>query len=280
MSESILFQLQKINNLPTLPVIAQEIISITNKSTLSIEELKNIVGRDIAIMAKILSVANSAFFRVSGGITNLDDSIMRIGINNVKNIAIGISVLTLLSEGKKTPDFARLYNHSFFVGLAARSIARNLKMKNADDILIGGLLHDLGYLVLLRYFPDSYNQILSNLKNKKPVLEADKDTIHHTHADIGFWLADKWGLPDTILDTILFHHTPSRAKRNEKLIGIVHIADYITAKYIYSPIEITLAYPIDESVFDMLTISENDLKDIEQSVLDIHDKMNDAESSL
>ncbi len=75
MSESILFQLQKINNLPTLPVIAQEIINITNKSTLSIEELKNIVGRDIAIMAKILSVANSAFFRVSGGITNLDDSI-------------------------------------------------------------------------------------------------------------------------------------------------------------------------------------------------------------
>ena len=85
-------------------------------------------------------------------------------------------------------------------------------------------------------------------------------------------------MPDTILDTILFHHRPSLAKRNEKHIGIVHIADYITSKNIYSPIEMTLAYPIDLSVFDILTISENDLKDIEKSVLDINDKLHNAES--
>jgi putative nucleotidyltransferase with HDIG domain len=278
MSESILSQLQKINNLPTLPLIAQEILKIATKSTLSIEELINIVGRDVAIMAKILSVANSAFFRVSGDITNLSDSIMRIGINNVKSIAIGISALTLLSGDKRTSEYSRLYNHSLFVGLTAQTIARNLKMNIADDILIEGLLHDLGYLVLQKYFPDIYKQILKNLENNKSVLDADKDIIELTHADIGFWLAEKWELPDTILDTTLYHHTPSLAKRNEKHVGIVHIADYITTKNTYSPIEIRLSYPIDQGVFDILQISEKDLTDIELSVLDIHDKMHSAGS--
>jgi HD-like signal output (HDOD) protein len=278
MPENFKSYVEKIDNLPTLPVVAQEILNITNDLTLSIDKLINIVGRDPAIMAKILSVANSAFFRISDRTTTLHDAMMRIGLNNVKSIAIGISLLTLLSDGKKTSDYARLFNHSLFVGLAARSIARNLKMSIAEDIMMEGLLHDLGYLVLNKYFPDMYKQLLKNLENEKSILDAERDIIHHTHADIGFWLADKWNLPYTILDTTLYHHTPSLAKRNEKHVGIVHIADYITAKNIYSPIERDPGYPLDQSSLDILSISDNDLKDIEQLVCNIHNTSHNAES--
>ena len=104
--------------------------------------------------------------------------------------------------------------------------------------------------------------------------------IQYTHADIGFWLAEKWKLSDTILDTILYHHTPSLAKRNEKHVGIVHIADYITAKNIYSPIDKESGYPLDQSSLDILSISDNDLKDIEQSLCKINTPHNEEGITL
>jgi len=278
MSESIKYQVQNINNLPTLPVIAQQILNITNESTLSIDKLRNIVGKDPAIMAKILSVANSAFFRSAVRTTNLNDAMMRIGLNNIKNIAIGLSVLALLTDRKKTSNYSRLYNHAVFVGFTSRSIARTLRMSISEDILIEGLLHDLGYLVLNKYFPDIYNQILKNREYNKSVLDAEREIIHHTHADIGFWLAEKWNLPDTILDSTLYHHTPSLTKRNEKNIGIVHIADYITSKNIYSPFKEDPEYSLDRSSLDILKISESDLKDIELSECNIHNTIHSDES--
>jgi HD-like signal output (HDOD) protein len=165
-----------------------------------------------------------------------------------------------------------MFNHALFVGLTSRSIAKNLKMSIAEDILIEGLLHDLGYLVLNKYFPDIYKQILQKLENEKSILDAERDIFHHTHADIGFWLADKWNLPETILDTTLYHHTPSLANRNEKHVGIVHIADYITAKNIYSPVDRDPGYTLDQNSLQILSISDNDLKDIEQSVCNNHNQ--------
>jgi len=268
----------KIEKLPTLPIIAQEILSLNNDPLLSIDKLTNIVEKDPAISAKIISAANSPFFASLNQPTNLNDAIMRIGFNNVKSIAIGISILSFMDDSKKITDYTRIFNHSVTVGLAARFIAKTLNMRDEEDILIEGLLHDLGYLVLNKYFPDMYKQILKNLENEKSILDAERDIIHHTHADIGFWLADKWSLPDTILDTTLYHHTPSLAKRNEKHVGIVHISDYITAKNNYSPIDRDPGYTLDQSSLDILSISDNDLKDIEQLVCNIHNTSHNAES--
>ena len=143
-------------------------------------------------------------------------------------------------------------------------------MSIADDILTEGLLHDLGYLILNKHFPDIYKQILQNLEYTHSILNAEREIMQHTHADIGFWLAEKWKLSDSILDTILYHHTPSLAKRNEKHVGIVHIADYITAKNIYSPIDKDQGYLLDQSSLEILKISDNDFNDIEQSVCNPH----------
>jgi HD-like signal output (HDOD) protein len=258
--------INKIKELPTLPATAHDILNLAIDPLLSINKLKSIVEIDPAISAKILSVANSAFFGYPVRTTKLDDAIMRIGFDSVKSIAVGIAVLSFLDNGNKTDDYRRLYNHSVTVGLTARFIAKNLKLSISEDILIDGLLHDLGYLVLHRYFPTLYKNILSSLENTPSLLKAEIDTLGNTHADVGFWLADQWNLPDTILDTNLYHHTPSLARRNEKRLAIIHIADYIVAKNIISPIEKDPNYPLDHGAFDILTISDNDLKDMEESI--------------
>jgi HD-like signal output (HDOD) protein len=107
---------------------------------------------------------------------------------------------------------------------------------------------------------------LDKLKQEGSILDAERDIIHHTHADIGFWLAEKWNLPDTILDSVLYHHAPSLAARNEKHAAIVHIADYIAAKNNFGPFEIDPGYLLDQNSFDILSITENDLKNMEETI--------------
>lgn len=257
---------QKIKELPTLSATAHEILKLTNDPLLSMNELLNIVETDPAISAKILSVANSAFLGYPVRTTKLNDAIMRVGINNVKNIAFGIAVLTFLGGGKKASTYINLFNHSIHVGLTSIFMAKNLNLRIAEDIMLNGLLHDLGYLVLHKYFPDVYQDIINSFENSGSLISAEKNVLGCTHADIGFWLSKHWKLPDTILDAILYHHMPSQARRNEKQVAIVHIADYITARNTSSPIECDPNYPLDHCSFDILTISDYDLNEIEESI--------------
>ena len=269
MDENFKSHLQKIEKLPTLSETAIQILNLTNDPLLSIPELKNILEGDPAISAKIISVANSAFSGFPLQTNLLGDAIMRIGFNNVKSIALGISVMTLLDNGKSTAEYKRLFNHSVTVGLAARMLSRNFGMGIAEDILIDGLLHDLGYLVLNKYFPESYQKVFNIVREEKINIDEEKNILGYTHSDAGFWLAEQWNLPDTILDTNLYHHAPSLAKKNEKRVAIIHIADYIVSKNVISPIEKNAYYPLDHCSFDMLEISKDDLERVEESIGDV-----------
>ena len=268
MNESLRTFVKDIKNLPTIPVIAEEILNLFNNDMLSLEKLESIVERDPAISAKVLSLANSAFFGFQVTSDALGSAMMRIGFNNVKNIALAISLMTILDDGKrgKAFDYKKIFNHSVSVGFTASLLSKNLKLKISDEPLMIGMLHDLGYLVLSRYFPEKYEEVLIAFEKEKTLLDAEKKVLDFTHADIGMWLAEEWNLPDIVKDVNLFHHKPSIAKRNEKQVAVIHIADYLTAKNIISPTEKEPNYSLDPYSLKILGISENDLKDLEESL--------------
>lgn len=268
MNESVKAFVKNIKNLPTIPVIAQEVLGRLSDDMLSVDKLEDIIEKDPAISAKILSVANSAFFGFQISTDALGSAIMRIGFNNVKNIALGISLITILDDGKrgKAFDYKRIFNHSVAVGFTGRLLARNLKLDNAEEALMIGMLHDLGYMVLSRYFPEKYEDVLFTFNEGKSLLDAENQVLGFTHSDMGYWLAEEWKLPDIILDVNLYHHCPSSSTRNEKSIAVIHVADYLTAMNIMSPVENDPAYPLDPSSLEILGISEAELKDMEDSL--------------
>jgi putative nucleotidyltransferase with HDIG domain len=265
MNESLKQYVQKIKKLPTLPVIAQEILNLVSNDLISVGRIEKVVENDPAISAKILSVANSVFFGVKAQTRTLDNAIMRIGFDNLKSIAMGISLMTVLQEGKtgNVFDYNRIYSHSVTVGFTARSLSRKLKLDFADEIMINGMLHDLGYLIMNKFFPETYREVLTVFEKEKSLLEAEKSVLDFTHADIGHWLAEKWNLPKTVLDTTLYHHTPSLAGRNAKRVAVIHLADYVTTRKMLSPTENDPNYPLDYASLDILNISENDIRDFE-----------------
>ncbi|MBI4682872.1 MAG: HDOD domain-containing protein [Nitrospirae bacterium] len=268
MKNSLKLYVQKITKLPTIPVIAQEILRLVSDDLASAGELEKIVEKDPAISAKILSVANSVFFGFTLPAGTISNAIIRIGFNNVKNIAFGISIMTILDErkGEKAISYERIFEHSAAAGVITRRLSKELGMNFSDELVVSGLLHDLGFLVMNRYFPDDYFRVLRAMEKKVPLLEAEKEVFGFTHADIGAWLTDKWQLPDSVHDVALYHHSPALAKRNIKNAAVIHIADYITTRDIVSATNTNPDYPFYPSSLEILGITDKDLKDIEENI--------------
>jgi putative nucleotidyltransferase with HDIG domain len=263
MNNSLKLHVVKITKIPTLPAIAQEILAVIDDDLLSVNKLIKIIENDPAISSRVLSAGNSVFFGLGTPVKTLNDAIFRIGFDMVKNIAFGISIMTILDgeRHQSVLDYQRVFNHSVAVGLTAKLLSRRFRLTIQDEILICGLLHDLGLLILSRYFPGKYLEILNACERDNTLPDAERKVFDFTHADIGNWLAEKWNLPDTVLDTVLYHHTPSLAQNNLKHVAVVHIADYITSQNIIKSVERDYSHYLDHSCLDMLGISEDDLND-------------------
>ncbi len=249
---------QKIKKLPTLPLIAEEILRLVNNDLITVDKLEKIIENDPAITAKVLSVSNSAYFGIKTPTKSLGNAIMRIGFNNVKNVAIGVSLMTVMDGGIKNRvlEYNRIFNHSVTVGFIARMMTKEIKCRVSEEVLMDGILHDIGYLILSKYFTEDYKKVLEDYKKTGSLLESEKAVFGFTHAEIGHWLAEKWKLPANVMDTILYHHNPSLAKKNMKRVALIHIADYISSKIKIPPTKESPNYPLDPEALSVLDLSE------------------------
>ena len=264
MNKTLISYVQNITDLPTIPVVAQEILSIVHDDLVSLDKLNRIIEKDPAISAKVLSVANSALFGCNEPASTTGNALLRIGFDNIKNIALGISLMTVFDtkEPAKSVDYNRVFNHSVSVGLIARLLANKLRLDIADEVSLGGMLHDLGILVLNRYFDDSYSDVVNVLTADKKLLETEKEILEFTHAEIGCWLAGKWHFHESVSEMISLHHTPALAEKYPKHAAIIHIADYICTMHVIRAIEKEYIIPFDPASYEILGITDDDVKDI------------------
>lgn len=254
MDDSLRLFVQKISKLPTLPSVAQAILNIINDDMVSVDRLEEIIEQDPTLAARILGIANSAFFGTGAAVTRVSNAIIRIGFNNVKFVSLGVALMTVLDRKQGHPplDFRRIYQHSIAVALLGRTLAQGQRGLNSDDVFVCGILHDIGLLVLNSYCAQPYQEVMTSFQGMDSLLEAEVSVLGFTHAEIGLWLADKWSLPDIILDTVRFHHRPSAAVRNRELVSVVHIADCITSRYFYRVSEKDPYFGVDETALALL----------------------------
>jgi HD-like signal output (HDOD) protein len=263
--ESLRIAVQRISKLPTIPDVAQKIMGMLNDDITPIDKLEGVITRDPIISAKILSYANSAFFGMDQPTTIVSRAIARIGTNNVKNIALGISLITMFDSPRtaKILDFERLFNHSLAVGMIAEFIMRHVYPSSCKAVFIHGILHDIGLIVLTHYFPELFSKVIMENKAGTPFIEAEMQIMGFTHAHIGTWLVDKWNLPDDISATLLNHHTPALAKTERERTAVIHLADYIISERFF-PITKAPGYRLEPAALDImgLSSSQKDLEDI------------------
>ncbi len=221
---------ESIIGLPTLPTVVSTMIDLVDSPRTSAVVLSRLIGSDQSLTAKILKLANSAYYGFPREIPTVNLAIVVLGFNTVKEMGLSLSVFDVF---RKTPssgsfDVRLFWEHSVACGVAARMIARARCNRFAGEAFVAGLLHDIGKVILKQYFDPEFAEIIALQQGEKMTLEeAEAAVIGTTHAQIGAWLAEKWNLPELISETILRHHNPGDTHADPAFVACVSLGDHV-----------------------------------------------------
>ena len=200
--------IQNIQTLPVLPQVAMRITERMQSPTATIEEISTLIKSDIGLTTRILRLANSSYYSIPGGVSDVHKALQYLGFNTVAQLVLTASVFgSFRTQGTRDFPLRSFWTHSFAVGLFSEITARSLQLKNPSDSFVGGLMHDMGKLIELELQPDLLNKIVKHAQEKHTsFIDAETDLEVPTHVELGMELAKHWHLPNPVLFSIQYHH--------------------------------------------------------------------------
>ncbi len=203
-----------IKNLPTLPSLYNLIVAEMQTPEGSLKKVGHLISQDVSMSAKILQLVNSAFFALPRKITDPQQAAVYVGIETLKTLVLSIHVFSSFSKdadlcGISPEAFSR---HSLCTARLAADIARAEKSdkKVVDEAMLGGMVHDIGKLVLLK-LPEKYKEVIRLIETTGcSSVDAEYTVMNTSHSELGAYLLGLWGLPDNVVEAVAFHHKPSK----------------------------------------------------------------------
>lgn len=227
--------LNQIEELPTLPVVAQQVLRLISMPNSNMNQIAAVASRDQAISAKVVRLVNSAFYGLRNRASSLQHAIVILGLNTVKNLVIGVSVVKTFGGNDSSSIFDRdkFWLHVFSTAMGAKLIAQRRKEKEAEDFFLAGLLHDIGILVVDQFLHDDFVQILdTSLKDGSDYLTVEREVLGISHGEVGAYLGKRWKLPEFLLAAMARHHDPHLICNGDhkKIQCVVAAADVLSSE--------------------------------------------------
>ncbi len=201
----------EMGSLPSLPTLYTEVMEAVRDEK-PLTDIGEIIGKDVAMTAKVLKVVNSAFFGLSRHVESPAQAAAILGIDAVRSLVLSAKVFSSVDTGAAL-DIEQLWDHSARVAALAKALAKDngQPRKIIDYSQMAGMLHDIGRLVLASQFDDKYAQVLQLEKDSgRPNWECENEVFGQTHNEVGAYLLGLWGLPNPIVEAAAFHHAPAR----------------------------------------------------------------------
>jgi len=257
-----------IKELPTLPQVAVTLMDLLDDPNTGAPQINRVMARDPALASKILRLVNSAYYGLSNKVSSLNQAIVILGFKTVKSVALSASVMGLFkgpSENRRF-DRALFWKHSIACACVARLVARKQKGLDPETAFSAGLLHDIGKLVLDHYVPGDVEAIVESARKKQAsFLAAEKEILSTDHAEVGRWVAEKWGLPKELVGAIAYHHDLASAS-DKTIVAVIQFADFlarlkgIAASGSYETPE------IPKDVWELLAVDKSDLPELVNTI--------------
>lgn len=199
----------------------------------SAAELGKLLSADQGLTLRILRMANSAYYNFPRQIGTINLAIVVLGFETVKSLTLSISINDTVKNWKihSDFDFRAYWRHSLDTALCARILAKNVNYKVPGEAFVAGLIHDVGKMLIARYFSPEFAIIRNNTKSSvKPIYEIESEVLGADHAEIGGWLANRWNLPASIADAAACHHLPEHSQIDAQLAALVCLANSYALK--------------------------------------------------
>ena len=208
------FPIDKGFEIPSIPLVLVKIIQSLDADTSSARELEELILHDPALSARILRLANSAFYCFRARVKTISHAITLLGMNVVTSLAIGINIFDTFTKGSRSEakHINQLWTHSCGVAVLVKEIwaRRSGIQKEGEFAFLCGLLHDLGKMAFFKTYPGHYSSIFAVAKSETdPAISSyEQENYGVDHAMVGELLAKQWGFPPELVGVIRKHHDP------------------------------------------------------------------------
>ena len=198
-----------VGKLPAMPKTYGRLQAALSQPSVTAAEVGDIVNADPAIAGKVLQITNSAFFRLRKPMVRIKDAVTYLGFATIRNLVLSAEIFSQWNSPLSLPnaDPEQLQNHAQLAAAACKSLAGG--RASPDDAWLAGLLHDIGYWILVQECPEELGRALELSRSRDlPLFECERMTMGATHAEVGAYLLGLWGLPYSIVEAVALHHTP------------------------------------------------------------------------
>ncbi|MEA3177112.1 MAG: hypothetical protein QOI59_635 [Gammaproteobacteria bacterium] len=204
----------RVRKLPSLPRIYVALQSIVRDEHVTLGDVAALVAADSALAARVLQIVNSAFFRLPRKLSNIEQAVSYLGFQAIRNLAMSVEIFSQWPGSSCAGlDLNRLQQHAHTVAAAAGALTAKTPL--ADDAMLAGLLHDIGYWILAQECPDELSNAVELAVSTDIALHAaETRIIGASHAEIGAYLLGIWGLPYSVVEAVAHHHQPARVEHS------------------------------------------------------------------
>lgn len=251
-------KIESIDDLPTLPTVASQIVATANSPKTSATDVGALINRDSSLTSKVLKLVNSSFYGFPQQIKSISHAIVILGFNKVKNVVLTASVFDLTKgRAENRLDVRRFWEHALGAAIGSQATARRFNRGLApDDAFVGGLLHDFGKIILDQFLSEEYNPVLGYAaEHTTTVRTAEKEILGFDHQQVGTWIAEKWKLPPILVTAIRHHHTPTLAREEREMAAAVHVGNILTRAFGIGNSGDNTIGPFDETVVEQYGIN-------------------------
>lgn len=218
------------SDIRSIKSVITRLLDIINDAGSTAKDLTDIIQVDPPLTAKVLKLANSAYFSPREKISEIKKAIIYIGFNNLKEILLSQKVVEIFKSEDTVQGYSRnqLWRHSVAVALMGKMIYRREFGLPGENVYAAGLMHDIGIIAIDQFLQEPFRKILHISKEKRiPLSQAEKGVIGFTHADIGEAICANWNLSPEITVPIGYHHTPMLAEQSYlRLAGTLFVSEY------------------------------------------------------
>lgn len=265
--------LAKLQDIPTLPVVAMRVNELINDPTSSSSDIADVLKKDQVLTAKILRLVNSSYYAIPGGVTDVQRALAFLGFNTLAQLILGLSVISLFSDSADE-DFSMLdfWRHALGTAVCSEILAKRLKYPKPEEAFTCGLLHDIGKLVLHEIDHERLMHVVKEAKRREcGFIDVEREWDLPTHTYLGERIATTWGLPQVIRLAIRYHHMDvskmdSVLSSAKLVIHMVRLANTLCVKNSIGRSGDCSAGTVTQDMLNPLGIPRGDLEGIEEEL--------------
>jgi putative nucleotidyltransferase with HDIG domain len=225
---------RSIADLRPIPQVALKVLRIINEELYEIRNVAEEIRKDQVISARTLQLCNSVMFASRKKIDSLDHALVMLGQHLLLKFVISASLNRFFNQSGQGYSLCKggIYHHAVGTAIIAEKLAELTGKVEPPMAYTAGLLHDIGKVVLDQFINSGFPLFYRELNEKgKNFSEVEKQVLGTDHTDVGTDLARNWSFPESLVQTIKYHHKPEKAETHYEMVHIVYLADLLMSRF-------------------------------------------------